>query len=578
MLVDMLHAFAHEETRELIDWDGIFGAGCFYGEKVLVALYEGLITFDEAGHVVNPGAIDAVGEQMAVATRIYTHQVRDVVTYAQTTDGAQLGVRLMGMTGFGNRQTSSWFVFTPSEDWAADGALKSAGNGRITEIVGAQKTPEYVLGLTVDTYYSKGGAIVDLADGVKEEPRHLKSVLGITSTIFNSKHDFVQRIQNGDYTKLSEHPRLMTPREVAAAERMGITPSRDNEWPDWLLRTLRRERRDFMRSGGYERLKMWPYWLIWIDIDCLSLWSGIVYEMVALDPEGRVVLHARPAPYVDETTNKHFLAWDDAPQTRSDFDSVVDLDDKANWPTTFLSADELREALDIEKSNAEKHTEGIGGVCNEHIRGSPCNRGDACEYAYHYGHENLGTFYKASDKCHKHTDELLYCKVCGAPWDKEKQRCSDAKTCPGGTWDKYHAIREACDLDDTKSYPAWWGKDYVPEGGVKIAPPKVDAVRALTERERRALTAIDKGNRVKIITEGHAHQDRVGKVTSKKVGVFKVRLDPVAGETMPVSVKVRKCELVRVDDAAGASAVEGREGAGEEKTEEAGDDPEPMEL
>ena len=34
----------------------------------------------------------------------------------------------------------------------------------------------------------------------------------------------------------------------------------------------------------------------------------------------------------------------------------------------------------------------------------------------------------------------------------------------------------------------------------------------------------------------------------------------------------------RVDDAAGASAVEGREGAGEEKTEEAGDDPEPMEL
>ena len=52
---------------------------------------------------------------------------------------------------------------------------------------------------------------------------------------------------------------------------------------------------------------------------------------------------------------------------------------------------------------------------------------------------------------------------------------------------------------------------------------------------------------------------------------------------MPVRVKRsdrfrRDCEEKRAAIAAGASAVEGREGAGEEKTEEAGDDPEPMEL
>ena len=221
MLVDMLHAFAHEETRALIDWDGTFVAGCFYGEKVVVALLEGLITFDEAGHVVNPDAIDGVGEQMAVATHVYTHDVRDVVTYAQTTEDALLAVRFMGMTGFGNRQTSPWFLFSPSDAWAADGALKCAGKGlTIPSILGAQKTPEYVVGLVADTYYSNAGAIVDLADGVKEEPRHLQSVVTIGLTIFNSKRDFVQRIQNGDYTKLREHPREMTQREVAAATRM----------------------------------------------------------------------------------------------------------------------------------------------------------------------------------------------------------------------------------------------------------------------------------------------------------------------------------------------------------------------
>jgi len=283
MLVDMLHAFAHEETRALIDWDGTFVAGCFYGEKVVVALLEGLITFDEAGHVVNPDAIDGVGEQMAVATHVYTHDVRDVVNYGQNTDGAQIAVRFMGMTGFGNRQTSSWFLFSPSDAWAAGGSLQSASGGlSIPSIVRAQETPEYVVGLVADTYYSNAGAIVDLADGVKEESRHLQSVMSIASTIFNNKNDFEYRIQNGDYTKLRQHRRDMTPREEAAAERMGITRS-DEEWPEWFLDVLRRKQPGFVGSQDYERLKVWPYWLIWIQIDCLSLWSGIVYEMVALD-------------------------------------------------------------------------------------------------------------------------------------------------------------------------------------------------------------------------------------------------------------------------------------------------------
>ena len=473
MLVDMLHSFAYPETRALIDFDNTFVAGCFYGEKVLVALLEGLINFDEAGHVVNPGAIDAVGEQMGVATHIFTTQVRDSVNYGQTTEDALLAVRFMGMTGFGNRQTSPWFLFSPSDAWAADGLLQGAGRPlSIPAVEHAQETPEYVVGLVADTYYSNAGAIVDLADGVKEEPRHLQSVVTIGLTIFNSKRDFVQRIQNGDYTKLREHPREMTPREVAAAARMGITPSRDNEWPDWLLRTLRRERPAFMRSGGYEQLKMWPYWLIWITIDCLSLWSGIVYEMVALDSQGRVVERARPQPFVHETTGKHFLAWGDAPRTRSDFDSYVDLDDEANRPT-FLSEDVLREELDIPKSTKEQHAENVGGVCNLHLDGRACTLGEACKYAYHYGHENLGIFYSVADKSHKYTDGKWYCKVCGAPW--AHQACSDAETCPGGTWDKYHAIRKECDGDDTKSYPAWWRKDYVPDGGIRFAPHKVDA-------------------------------------------------------------------------------------------------------
>ena len=84
---------------------------------------------------------------------------------------------------------------------------------------------------------------------------------------------------------------------------------------------------------------------------------------------------------------------------------------------------------------------------------------------------------------------------------------------------------------------------------------------------------------MKIIKEGHAYQGRVGKVVSKLGGGhFNVRLNPLPGETMPVSAKIQKQGLVRVDDAAGASAVEGREGAGEEKKEEAGDEPAPMEL
>ena len=570
MLVDMLHAFAYPETRALIDWDGTFVAGCFYGEKVVVALLEGLISFDEAGHVVNPDAIDSVGEQMAVATHVYTHDVRDVVTYAQTTEDALLAVRFMGMTGFGNRQTSPWFVFSPSKELAAGGALQS-GSLSIPSIERAQKTSEYVLGLVADTYYSNAGAIVDLADGVKEEPRHLGSVMNIASTFFNSKNDFAHKIQNGDYTKLRTHPKDMTPREEAAAERMGITRS-DEAWPEWFLDVLRRKQPGFVGSQDYERLKVWPYWLIWIEIDCLSLWSGIVYEMVALDSQGRVVERARPQPFVHETTGKHFLAWGDAPQTRSDFDSVVDLDDEANWPTTFLSADVLREELDKGKPTQEQHTEDIGGVCNHHRRGSPCWSGDACEYAYHYGHESLGPFYKVGDKSWQHTDGKWYCKVCGAPW-AGRGYCSDAETCPGGTWDKYHAIREACDLDDTKSYPAWWRTGYVPEGGVKIAPPKVDAVRALTQSQRRALEPkYKKGNRVKIV-EGH-YQGRLGKVTKKSGPSLSVKLEPVEGETVPVTLTLFKKDLVHA--AAGASVVEGREGAGEEKKEEAGGGPAAM--
>ena len=82
---------------------------------------------------------------------------------------------------------------------------------------------------------------------------------------------------------------------------------------------------------------------------------------------------------------------------------------------------------------------------------------------------------------------------------------------------------------------------------------------------------------MKIIKEGHAYKGRFGKVTQKRGGGnFNVRLDSLPGETMPVTAKMRKSDLVRVDDAAGASAVDGREGAGEEKKEEAGDDP--MEL
>ena len=54
-----------------------------------------------------------------------------------------------------------------------------------------------------------------------------------------------------------------------------------------------------------------------------------------------------------------------------------------------------------------------------------------------------------------------------------------------------------------------------------------------------------------------------------------VKLDPVEGETVPVTLKqLCKKDLVHVDDAAGASAVEGAE---EEKKEEAGGDPAPME-
>jgi hypothetical protein len=512
MLVEILHAFAHEETRVLIDWDGTFCAGCFYGEEVLVALVEGLISFDEAGHAVNLQAIPQVGEQMAVATHIFTHQVRDVVTYAQITDGARLAVRFMAMTGFDDRQTSPWFVLTTSDAWAADGALQY-GHLSIPSIERAQKTSEYVLGLVADTFYSNAGAIVGLEDGVAENPDHLGSVMSIVATIFNSKRDFVHSIQmhsiqNGECKHLRVHPREMTPREVAAAARMGVTPSDDNVWPDWLLRTLRRERPGFMRSGGYEQLKMWPYWLIWIEIDCLSLWSGMVYEMVALDSQGRVVERARPEPYVHDDDDKtHFLEWGAAPQTIADLGSFVDLDDEANRPT-FLSADELREELDKGKSPSQKRAEGIGGVCNKHLDGHPCDRGDACPYKFHYGHENLGTFYKVADKCHKHTDGLLYCKVCGATWDMRKHHCSEEETCAGGTWGKYHAIREQCDAEK-KPYPDCWKSGYVPEGGVQIAPPKVDAAPACVEiklSHLRSMRRLLDSVAVRVLTGRFAHR------------------------------------------------------------------------
>lgn len=568
MLVDQLHALCFKETRDAINWKKVFGAGCFFGEETLSAAYMGLITFDDAGHCVEgPHAILRVGEQIAVATRIFTHDVRDVVTYVQehNTAGARLAVRFMAMTDFGNRQTSPWFLLTASDAWAAGGSLQYAGSGSqvyITDIERSQKTSEYVLGLVADTYYSNAGGIVGLEDGVAENPDHLQSVMSIVSTIFNSNHDFAHRIQNGNPTKLREHPRLMTPREVAAAERMGITPSRDNEWPDWLLRTLRRERPAFMRSGGYEQLKMWPYWLIWITIDCLSLWSGIVFEMVALDNEGRVVERARPAPFVHETSGEHFLEWGAAPQTLADLDSFVDLDDEANRPT-FLSVEALREALDIGKSNQQKHAEGIGGVCLRHINSKSCQEGVECKYAFHYGHKDLGPFYKIGDKCDE-DDTGKWCKVCGARWNVQKRCCSDAETCPGGTFDKYHAIRKACD-EEKKPYPAWWRTGFVPDGGVKFAPHKVDAVRALTGRERRALEPTYKQkDRVKIIQEGHEYQGRLGKVTKKTSnGRIDVRLDPVAGETVPVTLK-QLClkDLVHVADAV--------EGAEEEKKEEAG--------
>jgi hypothetical protein len=512
MLVDQLHALCFEETRNAINWEKIFGAGCFYGEEVAVAAIMGLIRFDDAGRVVDPDAILRVGEQMAVATHVFTHQVRDVVTYAQITDGARLAVRFMAMTGFDDRQTSPWFVLTTSDAWAADGALQY-GHLSIPSIERAQKTSEYVLGLVADTFYSNAGAIVGLEDGVAENPDHLGSVMSIVATIFNSKRDFVHSIQmhsiqNGECKHLRVHPREMTPREVAAAARMGVTPSDDNVWPDWLLRTLRRERPGFMRSGGYEQLKMWPYWLIWIEIDCLSLWSGMVYEMVALDSQGRVVERARPEPYVHDDDDKtHFLEWGAAPQTIADLGSFVDLDDEANRPT-FLSADELREELDKGKSPSQKRAEGIGGVCNKHLDGHPCDRGDACPYKFHYGHENLGTFYKVADKCHKHTDGLLYCKVCGATWDMRKHHCSEEETCAGGTWGKYHAIREQCDAEK-KPYPDCWKSGYVPEGGVQIAPPKVDAAPACVEiklSHLRSMRRLLDSVAVRVLTGRFAHR------------------------------------------------------------------------
>ena len=472
VLVDQLHALCFEETRDAIDKKKVFGAGCFYGEETLAAAYMGLITFDDAGHVVDPDAILRVGEQMAVATRIFTNDVRRVVNYAQehNTAGARLAVRFMAMTDFGNRQTSPWFVLTLSDAWAADGALQS-GSLSIPSILGAQKTSEYLLGLIADKYYSDAGAIDDLVlEEIVENPDHLKSVMKIASTFFNSKNAFAHKIQNGNVTHLREHPREMTQIEITAAARMGVTESDDNVWPEWFERILQRERPAFMRSDDYEQLKKWPYWLIWIHVDCLSLWGGIVFEMVALDNEGRVVERARPVPYVhDDDDETPFLEWGAAPQSVEDLGSFVNLDDKGNWPT-FLSDEALRKALRIGKTTQEKHAEDIGGVCNKHLYGRACDIYDKCPYKFHYGHKNLGIFYRVSDKCDE-DDTGKWCKVCGAQW--AHQSCSKAETCPGGTWDKYHAIQKECD-DAGKPYPAWWDKNYVPEGGVKFAPRKVD--------------------------------------------------------------------------------------------------------
>ena len=69
---------------------------------------------------------------------------------------------------------------------------------------------------------------------------------------------------------------------------------------------------------------------------------------------------------------------------------------------------------------------------------------------------------------------------------------------------------------------------------------------------------------MKIIKEGHEYQGRVGKVTKKTSnGRIDVRLDPVQGETVPLTLKqLCKKDLVHVADAV--------EGAEEGKKEEAG--------
>ena len=449
MFCDMYHALANHEVHDQINFDDIFIAGCLFGEEYQSAMFLGKVPFDDAGAIVGPGAIDDIDKGMMIAGKIFTKQVREAIDYAQATEGAKLAFRMMAMSGHpAYRELSPWLVLKS--------VLPRLPNlGRylsVKKIMTLRSTDEYKLQLCVDMMWASVGKVGEI-EVLRETPRRLLNIVNEIDTFFHHESDFFEKLRRSfdsgveTHTEkiLLDHPRAMTAVEVAAAARLGVLPDENGAWDDGLIEMLEQ-----LRPGQYSPdQQKWPFELIWVTTDCITLQRGMAYELVALDARGRVVKSARPSPCVVDD-GVPYLKWGSAPKTVGDLGDYVDV---STLRTDFLNEAQLRDALGVNVPTQAIRAErgGFATICERHRWGEACNDGKSCPYEYHFGDDGHGVFFKTSEKRKERRGRNPICSVCGSEWDRRHRRCSSASC----QWPAYQATMNQHEADGTP-YPAFW--------------------------------------------------------------------------------------------------------------------------